>query len=96
MAPTNKTVESISKLFTMFNMSHYRKNEPVFIDNSHNVNNIRVQTIHTSKGAEADYVAIVITSNADRSMYYPQGSRYNPSLRYVAESRSKDRMYFAK
>jgi len=32
-------------------------------------------------------VTIVITSNADRSMYYPQGSRYNLSLRYVAEGR---------
>jgi superfamily I DNA/RNA helicase len=96
MAPTNKTVESVSKLFSMFKMSHYCKNEPVFTDNSHNINNIRVQTIHTSKGAEAEYVAIAIISNADRSMYYPSGSRYNPSLRYVAESRSKDRMYFAK
>jgi len=98
MAPTNKTVESISNLFTTYKMSHYCKNEPVFTDNSHNINNIRVQTIHTSKGDEAEYVAIVVTSNADRSMYYPRSgsTRYNPSLRYVAESRSKDRMYFAK
>jgi superfamily I DNA/RNA helicase len=96
MAPTNRTVESISKLFTMFKMSHYYKNEPVFTDNTNNINNIRVQTVHTSKGAEAQYVAIVIISNADRNMYYPKkGSiRYNPSLRYVAESRTKDRMYF--
>ena len=96
MAPTNKTVESVSKLFSMYKMSHYCKNEPVFTDNSHHINNIRVQTIHTSKGAEAEYVAIAIISKADRGMYYPQGLRYNPSLRYVAESRSKDRMYFVK
>lgn len=96
MAPTNKTVKEVSKLFTMFKMSHYYKNEPVFTDNTNNVNDIRVQTIHTSKGAEAEYVAIVIASNADRSMYYPTKNleRYNPSLRYVAESRTKDRMYF--
>jgi superfamily I DNA/RNA helicase len=80
----------------MFKMSHYYKNEPVFTDNTNNINNIRVQTVHTSKGAEAQYVAIVIISNADRNMYYlKKGSiRYNPSLRYVAESRTKDRMYF--
>ena len=96
MAPTNGTVESISELFTMFKMSHYCKNEPVFTDNTNNINNIRVQTVHTSKGSEAQYVAIVIISNADRNMYYlKKGSiRYNPSLRYVAESRTKDRMYF--
>ena len=96
MAPTNKTVKDISKLFTMFKMSHYYKNEPVFTDNTNNINDIKVQTIHTSKGAEAEYVAIVINSNADMSMYYPGKdlTRYNPSLRYVAESRTKDRMYF--
>jgi superfamily I DNA/RNA helicase len=34
MAPTNKTVESISNLFTTYKLSHYCKNEPVLTDNS--------------------------------------------------------------
>jgi superfamily I DNA/RNA helicase len=94
LAPTNYTVESISKFFSMYKLSHYCKNEPVFTDNSNTINDIRVQTIHTSKGTEAEYVAIVIISKTDRAMYYfGGGGYYNPSLRYVAESRTKDRMY---
>jgi len=98
LAPTNNTVEEISKLFRVFQLPHYSKNQPIYCDNSNLIHNIKVQTIHTSKGAEADYVAIVILSNGDKNMYYPsKGSMtYNPSLRYVAESRAKIGLYFVK
>ena len=96
MAPTNSSVEEISKLFRVFQLPHYSKNKPIYCDNSNLIHNIKVQTIHTSKGSEADYVAIVILSNGDKNMYYPlkRSLSYNPSLRYVAESRAKKGLYF--
>ena len=54
--------------------------------------NIRVQTIHTSKGAEAANVAIVSMTRGDHNMYYNNGI-HSDRLAYVAESRHSNRLY---
>ena len=93
MAPTNKTVEHISRLFYKYSISHYSKNEPITLKNEKSVTrSIRVQTIHTSKGAEAINVAIVIMSKGDIFMYFENGEE-SARLSYVAESRQKNRLY---
>ena len=48
-----------------------------------------MQTIWTSKGAEADNVVIAFLRKGDDKQY----KKY-PALRYVAESRAKDSMIF--
>ena len=93
MAPTNDSVDHISKLFNEFEISHYRKNKPVTLKNEKRVSrSIRVQTIHTSKGAEAENVAIVLISRGDGFMYFKNGEE-SARLSYVAESRQKNRLY---
>ena len=63
MAPTNDSVKHISEIFQKYKIPHFRKNEPITLKNEKKVSrNIRVQTIHTSKGAEAENVAIVLIS----------------------------------
>ena len=92
MSPTNVSVEFISHLFLDNGIAHFCKNEPITIGKEKTVSrDIRVQTIHTSKGSEADNVAIVLRTNGD-TMQYDRSD----TLAYVAESRTKDRMYFIK
>jgi hypothetical protein len=94
MAPTNRSVNHISDIFKKYKISHYRKNEPITINKEKKVSrDIRVQTIHTSKGAEAENVAIVIMSKGDSHMYYRNGI-HSDRLAYVAESRPKNRLYW--
>lgn len=89
MSPTNISVEFISQLFLDNGISHYCKNKPITIGKKKTVSrDIRVQTIHTSKGSEADNVAIVLRTNGDTIQY-----EQSDTLAYVAESRTKDRMY---
>ncbi len=96
MAPTKKTVDEISIALLDKNIAHFKNNQPQYIGNSLELQDIRVQTIHTSKGAEADNVGIVVLSKGDVAMYSdPTKDIFNPSLSYVAESRSKKNMYFA-
>ena len=94
MAPTRNTVDKISNGLISKRISHYKNNEPQYIGNGCDVFDIRVQTIHTSKGAESDKVGVVVLSITDNDMYRNALSeKYNPALRYVAESRSKKDMY---
>ena len=94
MAPTNESVEHISKIFNSFNISHYKKNKPITLKGEKTVSReIRVQTIHTSKGAEAENVVIVLMSKGDYAMYHDNGI-HSTRLAYVAESRQKDRLYW--
>ena len=93
MAPTNRSVDHISSIFQKYKISHFRKSEPITLKNETKVSrNIRVQTIHTSKGAEAENVAIVLMSKGDNLMYYRNGI-HSDRLAYVAESRHSNRLY---
>ena len=93
MAPTNQTVEFISDVLYYYNIAHYSKNKPIILKGQKSVNtDIRVQTIHTSKGAEAENVALVLKSQGDFEMY-TKGNDESARLAYVAESRTKNRMY---
>jgi superfamily I DNA/RNA helicase len=93
MAPTNHTVEFISSVLYKFDIAHYSKNKPITLKGQKSVDTeIRVQTIHTSKGAEAENVALVLKSQGDFDMY-TQGNDESARLAYVAESRTKNRMY---
>jgi superfamily I DNA/RNA helicase len=93
MAPTNRSVNHISEIFQKYEISHFRKNEPITLKNEKKVSrNIRVQTIHTSKGAEAENVAIVLMTRGDGYMYYKNGI-HSDRLAYVAESRHRNRLY---
>ena len=93
MARTNRSVDHISSIFQKYKISHFRKNEPITLKNETKVSrNIRVQTIHTSKGAEAENVAIVLMSKGDNLMYYRNGI-HSDRLAYVAESRHSNRLY---
>jgi len=95
MAPTRGSIDEISIALIDAGVSHYKSNRPVYIGDALTVNDIRVQTIHTSKGAEAKNVAIIMLSRTDRGMYSDTSSPFfNPTLRYVAESRSKENLYF--
>jgi len=49
---------------------------------------VRVMSIHTSKGDEADNAALVVASVADESMIND-----DPRLEYVALTRAKKNMY---
>jgi len=93
MAPTNQTVEFISGVLNMYSIDHYSKNKPITLKGQKSVNtDIRVQTIHTSKGAEAENVVLVLKSQGDFKMY-TKGNDESARLSYVAESRTKNRMY---
>ena len=93
MTPTNNSVRHISEIFQKYKIPHFRKNEPITLKNEKKVSrNIRVQTIHTSKGAEAENVAIVLISSGDNAMYYQNGI-HSDRLAYVAESRHNNRLY---
>ena len=94
MAPTNRSVNHVSDIFKKYKISHYRKNEPITVNKEKMVSrDIRIQTIHTSKGAEAENVAIVIMSKGDSNMYYNNGI-HSSRLAYVAESRPKNRLFW--
>ena len=93
MAPTNNSVQQISKIFQKYEIPHFKKNEPITLKNEKKVSrNIRVQTIHTSKGAEATNVVIVSMTRGDHIMYYKNGI-HSDRLAYVAESRHSKRLY---
>ena len=88
LSPTKSTVKKISAALEFKSINHYRSNELLSF-NSESLCNIRVQTIWTSKGAEADNTVIALLSRGDEKQY----KKY-PALRYVAESRSKNKMIF--
>lgn len=87
MAPTKSTCRRISTGLSELEVPHYHRNEPV-LDPKLSASDIRVMSIHTSKGDEADNVALVLASVRDELML-----QYEPRLVYVAHTRAKRTLY---
>ena len=87
MAPTKNTCQQISKGLEELGVPHYLRNRPVLNANK-TASAVRVMSIHTSKGDEADNAALVIASAADESMIAD-----DPRLEYVALTRAKMNLY---
>jgi len=87
MAPTKRTCQDISTGLKALGVSHYLRNQPV-LDPDKTGSAVRVMSIHTSKGDEADNAALVIASAADMSMI-----DNDPRLKYVALTRAKKVLY---
>ena len=84
MAPTRATCGKISLGLSALNIPHFCHRKDVLGTN----NKIHVQTIHTSKGMGADYVALVGLTAGDRYLLDQE-----PRLKYVALTRSKNFLY---
>ena len=87
MSPTKNTGKTFSKALTEMRIPHFYRNQPVGEATKDNTQ-IRVQTIHISKGAEAENTAIVISDYRDIITLIN-----NPRLAYVALTRAKKRMF---
>ena len=81
-----KTGEQISRTLTELN-PHFYRNIPI-LNATIEISKIRVQTIHISKGDEADNVAIVVEKFGDVMTLTS-----DPRLAYVALSRSSKRCF---
>ena len=87
MAPTRSTCKSISDGLRELGVPHYFRNKPIL--NARNLGSaVRVMTIHTSKGDEADNAALVINPKRDWRMI-----ENDPRLEYVALTRAKKNLY---
>jgi protein-tyrosine-phosphatase len=92
MAPTKATGQSFSTALQEQNppIAHFYRNKP--FPNLRKVEEsscqIRIQTVHTSKGDEAENVAIIAQSFGDVLMLTK-----DPRLAYVALTRAKKTMY---
>ena len=87
MAPTKGTCHDISIGLRELGVPHYLRNRPVLdADKEHSA--VRVMSIHTSKGDEAENAALVISSTADMAMIAA-----DPRLEYVALTRAMKNMY---
>lgn len=87
MAPTKRTCQDISTGLKVLGVPHYLRNQPV-LDPEKVGSVVRVMSIHTSKGDEADNAALVLASAADMSMV-----ENDPRLKYVALTRAKRVLY---
>jgi len=87
MAPTKRTCQDISTGLKALGVPHYLRNQPV-LDPDKAGSAVRVMSIHTSKGDEADNAALVVASAADMSML-----ENDPRLKYVALTRAKKVLY---
>lgn len=87
MAPTKRTCQDISTGLKVLGVPHYLRNQPV-LDPEKTGSAVRVMSIHTSKGDEADNAALVMASAADMSMI-----DNDPRLKYVALTRAKKVLY---
>ena len=87
VAPTKSTCRSISAGLTQLKVPHYHRNQPI-LNPEQTASDVRVMSIHTSKGDEADNVALVVLSIRDHEML-----ENDPRLRYVAQTRSKKALY---
>ena len=87
MSPTKATAEGISKTLTELSIPHFFRNKPV-LNAKIDITYIRVQTIHISKGAEAENTAIVVSKFSDIKLLAD-----DPKLAYVALTRAKNRMF---
>lgn len=90
MAPTRQTGEKFSKalLEQVPPIEHFYRNKPTPNLNPRDDVNIRVQSIHTSKGDEAKNAAIIVATLGDIAML-----ANDPRLAYVALTRAKEVMY---
>lgn len=87
MAPTKRTCQDISTGLHALGVAHYLRNQPV-LNPEKTGSAVRVMSIHTSKGDEADNAALVVASAADMSMI-----DNDPRLKYVALTRAKKVLY---
>ena len=87
MSATKRTGEKISQGFRDMGVPHFYRNRPV-LEATKEKTLIRVQTIHTSKGAEANNTAIVFAGRGDVF-----GVVLNVKLAYVALTRARKRMF---
>lgn len=87
MAPTKKTCRRISTGLDALGVPHYLRNRPILNANVTG-SAVRVMSIHTSKGDEADNAALVMASEGDFFMI-----EKDPRLEYVALTRAKKNMY---
>ena len=87
MCPTRKTGERISAALVKKNVPHFLRNRPI-LDANENEGLIRVQTVHTSKGAEAKNAAVVVETAGDIRTLVT-----DPRLAYVALTRASSRMF---
>jgi len=87
MSPTRASARAVSEALEEYGIPHFFRNKPV-LDAVPNSCSIRVQTIHISKGAEAENTAIFVNSFGDVAMLAD-----DPRLAYVAQTRAKERMF---
>lgn len=87
MAPTKSTCQDISTGLKELGVPHYLRNRPV-LDADKKASAVRIMSIHTSKGDEADNAALVLRSSTDIKMV-----ESDPRLRYVAHTRAKKVLY---
>ena len=87
MAPTRRTGQVFSDILKDLNVKHFYRNKPV-LNATVKETNIRVQTVHISKGAEARNVVILISGFGDLAIFSK-----NPRLAYVALTRASETMY---
>jgi superfamily I DNA/RNA helicase len=87
MAPTKKTCQRISTGLSALGVPHYLRNRPILNGNI-TASAVRVMSIHTSKGDEADNAALVMASERDFFMI-----EKDPRLEYVALTRAKNNLY---
>ena len=87
MAPTKNTGLKVSEILKNINIPHFYRNKAV-LNASKLSHIIKVQTIHMSKGEEANNVAILFSSLSDIKMVIN-----DLKLAYVALTRSKKILY---
>lgn len=87
MAPTKNSCRHVSKGLEILGVPHYLSNRPM-LEPEKSAADIRVMTIHSSKGDEAQNVALVVSSQSDYLMLAT-----DPRLRYVALTRAKRTLY---
>ena len=85
MFPTNASLNRFSDLLRHNLIDHYAANELIGAQPS----NLRLQTIWGAKGGEADYAALVQSSDMDRKML-----KEDPRLEYVAVTRAMEVFYY--
>jgi len=87
MSPTRASSKQVSDALVEYRIPHFLRNKPILNANPRECN-IRVQTIHISKGAEAENAAIVLLRPGDIMQLADE-----PRLAYVAQTRAKTRMF---
>ena len=87
MSPTRASAERVSVALSEYQIPHFFRNKPVLNASPRNCK-IRVQTIHISKGAEAENTAVVMLKFGDIVQLAE-----DPRLAYVALTRARERMF---